>query len=88
MEINKEVENPSARNSAGLPDYQAQVPNDEIDLVDFWLYFWDQRKIFCFSMTLIVVVGMVYFEMLYESKQVVSVRSIIEISCSSPEGRG
>jgi hypothetical protein len=73
------AENSSSGETTGRPDYQAQVPNDEIDLVDLWLFFWGKRKIFSFSVILILVVGIVGFKMFYESKQVSTVRSLIVV---------
>jgi len=69
----------SARESAGPPGYQASVQDDEIDLVDLWLFFWDRRKVFISSAILFCVIGIAGFEMLYVSKQMVTVRSIIEV---------
>jgi hypothetical protein len=79
MEGNKMAEKTSPRESAGLPDYQVLVQDDEIDLVDLWLFFWDQRKIFFASAILIAVVGVVGFKMFYQPKQVSIVRSIIVV---------
>ncbi len=69
----------SARESAGPPDYQASVQDDEIDLVDLLLFFWGRRKVFISSAILFCVIGIAGFEMLYVSKQIVTVRSIIEV---------
>jgi len=69
----------SARESAGPPDYQTSVQDDEIDLVDLWLFFWGRRKVFISSAILFCVIGIAGFEMLYVSKQMVTVRSIIEV---------
>jgi hypothetical protein len=77
MEGDKMSEKSSARESAGLPDYQASVQSDEIDLVGLWLFFWDQRKMFFSSVILIAVVGIVGFKMFYEPKSVSIVHSII-----------
>jgi hypothetical protein len=71
------AENISSVETTGRTDYQAQVPDDEIDLVDLWLFFWEKRKIFFFSAILILVVGIVGFKMFYEQKQVSTVRSLI-----------
>ena len=79
MEKNKMADNKSAGEPAELPDFQALVPNDEIDLVDLWLFFWDQRKIFLFSAILIVVVGIAGFKISYDPKQVSMVRSLIVV---------
>ncbi len=73
------IENTSARESAGPPEHQVLVQNDEIDLVDLWLFFWGQRKIFFSSTILVVVVGIVGFMMFYEPRQVSMVRSLIEV---------
>ena len=73
------AEKTPARESAGSPDYQVLVQDDEIDLVDLWLFFWDQRKVFFSSAILIAVVGIVGFMMFYQPKQVSIVRSIIVV---------
>ena len=69
----------SARESVGPPDYQTSVQDDEIDLVDLWLFFWGRRKVFISSAILFCVIGIAGFEMLYVSKQIVTVRSMIEV---------
>jgi hypothetical protein len=69
--------NISPGETAERTDYPAQIPDDEIDLIDLWLFFWGKRKIFFFSAILILVVGIVGFKMFYEQKQVSTVRSLI-----------
>ena len=80
MEGNKIAEKTSARESAGAPDYQVLVQDDEIDLVDLWLFFWGKRKLFFVSAILSFVVGIIVFEVFYEPEkesQVSTVRSLI-----------
>jgi hypothetical protein len=73
------AEKTSARESAGSADYQVLIQDDEIDLVDLWLFFWEKRKVFFSAAILILVVGIVGFKVLYEPKQVSIVRSLIVV---------
>jgi len=52
--------------------------DDEIDLVDLWIFFWDRRKLFLISAMLVVIVGITGFELLYTPKRVAAVRSLME----------
>ncbi len=79
MENNKGAGNSPTGESAGPPDYQASIRDDEIDLVDLWLLFWSRRKVFLSTAILLVVIGIAGLEMLTVSKKVVTVRSIIEV---------
>jgi hypothetical protein len=79
MKGSEVTENTSVRESAGLPDYRTSIPDGEIDLVDLWLFFWGRRKLFVSSAILFAVIGIAGFEMLYVSKQMVTVRSVIEV---------
>ena len=74
------TENSSSGQITGRSDYPAQIPDDEIDLVDLWLFFWGKRKLFFVSAILVFVVGIIVFEVFYEPKtdsQVSTVRSLI-----------
>jgi hypothetical protein len=73
------AENSPSGETTGRPDYQAQIPDDEIDLVDLWLFFWGKRKVFFSAAILVLVVGIVSFKMFFEPKQVSIVRSLIVV---------
>jgi hypothetical protein len=59
-------------------DYETPLRDDEIDLVDLWIFFWDRRKLFLISAMLVAFVGIAGFELLYAPKQVDTVRSLLE----------
>lgn len=65
------------------PSYPAvyinQWQEDEIDLVDLWIVMWSYRRLFLSSAILVVVIGILCFELLYTAKPTSTVRSIIEI---------
>ena len=84
---NKVTEDASTRESAGLHDYQTMIRDDEIDLVDLWLFFWGRRKLFVSSAILIAMVGIVGFKLFFESKQVQIVHSIIEVQSVVVDGK-
>jgi len=86
MKQNNMADNTLVKESAGQPDYPGSLQVDEIDLVDLWLLFWAHRKLFFSSAIMIAVLGIVYFEAIYEPKQVSTVRSIIEIQSNVMDG--
>jgi hypothetical protein len=58
--------------------YETPRRDDEIDLVDLWIFFWDRRKLFLISAMLVALVGIASFELLYAPKRLSTVRSLIE----------
>jgi hypothetical protein len=84
---NKVTEDASTRESAGLHDYQTMIRDDEIDLVDLWLFFWSRRKLFVSSTILIAMVGIVVFEMYYGPRQVTMVHSVIGLQNAVVNGK-
>ena len=72
-------ENPGTNERSYLAGYVEQRPEDEIDLVDLWIVMWSHRKLFLSSAILVVVIGILCFELFYSPKSISTVRSIIEI---------
>jgi len=85
MDGNKTRNQDSGGELAGSPGHRALEQSDEIDLVDLWLFFWDQRKTFLSSALLIAVVGIVGFRLVYEPKSIV--HSIIEAQSVVVDGK-
>ena len=87
MDGNKTRNQDSGVDLAGSPGHRALEQSDEIDLVDLWLFFWDQRKTFLSSALLIAVVGIVGFSLVYDPKPVSIVHSIIEAQSVVVDGK-
>ena len=85
MDGNKTRNQDSGVELAGSPGHRALEQSDEIDLVDLWLFFWDQRKTFLSSALLIAVIGIVGFRLVYEPKSIV--HSIIEAQSAVVGGK-
>src|SRR5210317_1398897 len=85
MDGNKTRNQDSGVELAGSPGHRALEQSDEIDLVDLWLFFWDQRKTFPSSALLIAVIGIVGFSLVYEPKSIV--HSIIEAQSVVVDGK-
>lgn len=81
-------ENEATRVSGYTVNSTQLVQEDEIDLVDLWITMWSYRKLFLSSAILVAIVGILFFELLYNEKPTVTatVRSIIEIGSKTVSG--
>jgi hypothetical protein len=68
----------SGEEMAGSSSQEAVYQSDEIDLVDLWIFFWDQRKLFLISVILASVLGIAGFEVFYSPKSGTEIRSLVE----------
>jgi hypothetical protein len=87
MEKVENNENPAKSESSYPAGYAKQWRDDEIDLVDLWIVMWSYRKLFISSVILVSAIGILCFELLYDSKPASKVRSVIEIESIIIDGR-
>ena len=55
----------------------ALMREDELDLIDIGLFFWDRKKLFLAAFVLVAVGGLIVFKVLFAPQQVTHVRSQI-----------
>lgn len=67
--------------------YIIQGREDEIDLVDLWIVMWSYRKLSLSSAILFIMIGILCFEIFYNSTPTSSVRSIIEMETIIDDGK-